>query len=221
MCPILRTFNYSLLQIGSVIKLYSKSLCIKVFAKLSKISICILFKRHLITFLYKLDAFLISSVIFSNVWENFSRASSSCMCHIIVVLFELSLHVTGLSSYFTYDTQRASWECKNNAETSKVMRKELVITERHSFSSSLFLVRSKRKHTVSSACVNVECFQVFNTECVSSIFHCSHSSLSHPHVYQSALWLPLDLKRNKWICNRIKEKAHKEIMQISICRWKA
>lgn len=135
------------------------------------------------------------------------------MCHIIVVLFESSLHVTGLSSYFTYDTQRASWECKNNAETrtSKVLRKELVITERHSFQSSLFLVSSKRKHTVSSAArpgLNVECFQVFNTECVSSIFHCSHSFSSHPHVYQSALWWPLDLKRNKWICNRNKEKAH-------------
>lgn len=55
---------------------------------------------------------------------------------------------------------------------------------------------------------NVECFQVFNTECVSSIFHCSHSFSSHPHVYQSALWWPLDLKRNKLICNRNKEKAH-------------
>ncbi len=45
--------------------------------------------------------FFISSGILRNVWEIFSRAtSSSWMCRIIVVLFQSSLHVTGLSSYF-------------------------------------------------------------------------------------------------------------------------
>lgn len=187
-------------------QLYSKTLCIKASAKLSRmVSICIVFKSHFTKLSYRLDVFFISSGILRNVWEIFSRAtSSSWMCRIIVVLFELSLHVTDLSSYFK----------TSHKEPVDSVRTMLKLASPKCWDKNSWPQRSKfsslpcswlvtKGHSVSSAVrpslsQNVECFQVFNAVFntpVSSIYHWSHGCLSHRHVYPSALWWPRDLRR--------------------------
>lgn len=147
-------------------QLYRQTLCMKASAKLSRMArFCIVFKRHFTKLSYRHDVFLISSGILKKVWEIFSRAtSSSWMCCIIVVLFELSLHVTDLTSYFKMSHKGPVDSVRTSI--SEVLRQALVTRAQQIFFSSLFLVSYKRKHSVSfavrpSLSQNVECFHVF------------------------------------------------------------